>query len=330
MNVVPLVVSILCIVMVSGCTVCIPPFCDSVDSYESDVVIIKDLTAIPSKIAPGQQTRITAYVQNVGNTPTENFGSVDVVLYDYCKGLFEVEEGDMDCPGTKSEDNGLIVCHINSLLPQEIRQVSWVLSPHGDIKLPTTCPNDGMKVYVRYNYETNGITTISFIHPDELARQLQDNTYTTKTSDTTVGYGPLKPVITVEDQQPIPAYKDTPTSTTISLQILNSGSGYPVPLSPDKSDSVHVNNKMISINLPDSIDVIADNCRFVKNGEFYQPNDNVSIRIIDGESAKIFCEISSLSVSDVPKETTRTIDVNMKYYYEFRDSVKVEVVPSGY
>jgi len=324
---------IVLVVLVSGCTdICLPwdSTCGIVTGT-SDVLIIKDITATPSTITAGQQTRITANIQNIGEEPIENFGDIEVKIYDYCKGHFEISS--LDCPdaasGSKSD-----TCMIKSILPQEIRQVSWVLTAD-DVAVPTVCPEKGVKVYVRYHYITNGLTTIAFINPAERDRQLQEGTYAPTQSYSAVGEGPMKAIINVEDQQPIPAYDPTtcdttsnpcPT-TTISLQVKNDARGHPVPFSPEgDTEEFHINNESLTITFPDEIKTTSV-CRFPKNGNTGMPNNH--IRLIDSSSSKFLCEIESLPVDLVPKETTRTIEVQMEYDYEFRDKVKVTVQPSG-
>ena len=310
------------VISVSGCTTFPFNIFTPVATGTSDVIIIKDLTAIPSKISAGQQTRITANIQNLGADPIQDFGPIEVTLFDYCEGLFTIES--LDCPNPGNDNNVKETCIINDLLPQEIKQVSWVLSPDSELKLPITCPEDGMKVFVRYPYTTNGLTTITFINPIELERQLQQNTYSEQQSATSLGEGPLKAVLTVEDQQPVPAAREgKPTTTTISLQIQNKGQGFPVAFETDQGEKFHVQD--VTVTFPDGIrPAESGECRF-KTGTLDKP-----VRLIREESSKLLCEIDTLSETEVAKETTRTIQVEMSYEYEFRDSVKVEVTPLGF
>ncbi|MFH1364869.1 MAG: hypothetical protein ABIH52_04430 [Candidatus Aenigmatarchaeota archaeon] len=321
-----LIVALIAVVAVSGCTsldsLC--PWCNNMVSYGEDVVVIKDLTAVPSKISAGQQTRITAYIQNQGGAEMED--AVTVSLYNYCKGFFEIET--LECPGTP-DTTTLETCTIGSLFQDEIKQVSWILSPDKDIPLPITCPEDGMQVYVRYKYKTNGLTTITFINPTELERQMQQGTYKEISSTTITGKGPLKAILMVEDQQPVPASRaGVGTTTTISLQIKNQGNGFPVSFKPDpqKTEEAHISKEDITVYFPRGEEALTmtDTCRF-KNGH---PEDD--IKLINRESSKMLCEINTLTEDQVAKETTRTITVDMEYEYEFRDSVKVEVTPLGF
>lgn len=318
------------IVAVSGCTsFCLPwdSSCGGVVTKTSDVIIIKDLSATPSTISAGQQTRITANIQNQGNTPIENFGPVTIKLFDYCDGLFEIR--DIECPDTDSVSSDLSECSIDSMLPQEIRQVSWILVPDPELKLPTTCPQDGMKVFVRYPYITNGLTTITFINPLEYERRLQDGSFTPTQSNIVAGEGPLKAILRVEDQQPIQAWKtDTeqtniPT-TTLTLQIENDAQGFPVSfIDEETGNSYHVNKDNIAVAFPEGLEADSSGCRFASG----TPDEHV--RLIGDQSPKIICEVKIPDETQVEKETTRTITVEMSYTYEFRKSVKVDVEPTG-
>ena len=326
-----LLLTLITIVIISGCTIpgtgieipFIPDiFGPATVEYENDVVIIRSLTAIPSTILPGQETHLVAYIQNLGSKtlPLDDGEPITIELYDYCEGLFPKENIKVKCPGEKESDLGVLECKIDKLLPQETKEIRWALKPKSDIKLKTTCPLDGMKIYVRYPYRTSGLTTISFIDQREMQRQLEQGTFEKKTSYIVAGEGPVKAYITVEDQQPISTY--TGATTVIALQIENKGSGFVYPVEVD-GKNVHIKAEDIDINLQDLAHATDADCSFNKIGSIYHPEHD--IRLIQDESSKLLCKIKA--PSNVATETTKTVTVDIKYLYEFRKSVKVTVEP---
>jgi len=279
-----------------------------------DVVIITSFDAQPNKISPSQQTNLIAYVQNKGSERFANggrFGTVSIELYDYCSDLYE--DVTMRC-GPQPEVGTL--CVIDRLLPQEIKPITWALKAKQNITLPITCPPDGMKVAVRYSYSTPSSTTVSFIDPDEYQSQLERKTFKTIESQISAGEGPVKPFLTVEDQQPISAHEGS--KVTFAFQIKNRGTegqGFLVGNSIPK-------DKIIITAEDTELKAALDKCKEAWPAE---------ITLIRKESSKYLCQI------DVPaniissivnnKETTRTINIQISYEYEFRDYEKVTIEP---
>jgi hypothetical protein len=283
------------ILLISGCTIPllnidIPWFNGDV-SYENDIIIIKSLEAVPVEISPGQTTKIIGYIENKGSEPIEG---VTVELYDYCPGVLK-PMGDEAIP-------------IDKLLPKEIKQITWRLKAE-DIKLRTICPKDGVKVRVTYHYETNSETTISFMDASEMQRRIEEGKFKTKQSYTVLGEGPVKPVLKVEDVQPISTDSG---KTAVSLKIENRGNGFV------KDSTVQVEDVKGS---PDSN--LASEI-----WQCLEERNSTTIRLIRKESPKIICQ-----EINIPQKATGQIDyteyitVKIKYDYEFRRNVVVIVKP---
>ncbi|MEE9406410.1 MAG: hypothetical protein V3V26_03320, partial [Candidatus Aenigmarchaeota archaeon] len=211
-----LLLPVFLIVLTSGCTM--PgglniPFLSSGPTYESDVLIVKDMSAIPSTVRAGENVRVIAYIENLGDdaVPQKSIESDDklkgkgivVRLYDHCEGLFPKDNIKQRC----GEITGTgTTCEINKILAGETVVVDWTLKSASDLKLATPCD---LKVYVQYPYTTDGLTTISFIEQNEYKRQLEAGTFKTKGHYTAKGQGPVKVFFTVNDQEPIPAATGT-------------------------------------------------------------------------------------------------------------------------
>ncbi|MFH1978663.1 MAG: hypothetical protein ABIJ92_05030 [Candidatus Aenigmatarchaeota archaeon] len=345
MKIILLIACLVVVVSISGCTspVCIPFLGDcDVTSDTDDVIIIRSLEAIPSTITSGQQTRIIAHIQNVGDKSIQDvvksinqsdvktrsdgvaLNGIEIKLFDYCEGLFTIDV--INCPGDKGFDNKK-GCVIEDLFPQEIKQVDWILTA-GDVAFTTTCPKQGMGVYVRYPYKTEGFSTIAFIHSEELQRQIEQGTYTKLESETVVGAGPVKAVLIVEDQQPVAAsISDKKATTTVSLQMRNAGGGFPVSFSKtgetdSGKDKIHIRKAWYDVDLKG----LADS----NNECAFDGPEKRDIKLIDRESTKLLCEANVLPDSKVTKETTRTMTVDVSYQYEFGKKVKVTVEAPGF
>ena len=324
--------------LTSGCSI---PGLDSffggpqVKEYEHDVLIIKDLQAIPSEVAPGQQFRIISYIQNIGKDtiPQSELEylkgkEITIELYDYCEGLFNVVR--VNCPGGEhKEGEGASFCKINKILPGQVVEVDWVLKPNDDIKLETRCPTDGMKVLVRYPYRTTSLTTITIMDENEMQRQIEDGTFRWKESYIVAGRGPIKPFLYVEDQQPI---SQSSGSTVLALQVENKGTGFLVYETVAGEDTKYENlipSERISIQLPEHLDPEnEESCNFVKTGDGYSVKDD-GIKLIYDKSPKLLCEVNipDKSQQNIAKEATLHATVDIEYEYEFRDKVNIVVQP---
>lgn len=276
--------------------------------YENDIIIIRSLTAIPDTIVPDQSTRLISYIQNLGNDKKEN---IMVSLYDYCSGLFE--EVKVKCPGANSYSNGNS-CTSIILLPGETKEVSWTLTAD-NIPIETSCD---LKVFVQYEQTTPGITSITFINPTEMQRRIQEGTFTPITSYTTVGEGPIKPYLTVEDTQPI----STDTGTTVlAFQIVNKGSGF---MPGDILTSLNIHLGQLNLKTESNNENNNNRCEKV----FKQSGDTSDIKLIDRESPKLYCAVEIAdALQQGQLETTIHLRDDITYNYQFRQQVKVTVRP---
>ncbi|MBI4173316.1 MAG: hypothetical protein HY519_01210 [Candidatus Aenigmarchaeota archaeon] len=288
------------LVLISGCTgsPCIPLLCNQPIDEGSDIVVIKGLDAIPSEIAPGQQVKIVGYIENRGGS---EIARLEAEIFDYCKGLFEIVDGN---DGKKQ---------IDKLLGRETRIVSWILRAKGDIALQTTCPSDGVKMKVTYSYTTSSITNIEFIAAVEMQRREEEGRFKEVSSTLTLGEGPLKPVVTIEDKQPVSTDSGI---TVISFQIKNHGDGFPTEATIDASKITFKENENAVLNIGAAL----TQCKGDAETGWGE------IRLIQKASPKFFCKVE-IPNGDYPIQFTEDIQASLDYQYEFRKSVTVTVKP---
>ena len=306
------------VVVVSGCTGLPDIFGGGGVSYANDIVVIRELTAVPSTIGKGQTVKVLAYVENVGDksigdarTGSSIPGSIEVTLYDYCEGLFTLEASRCGgAPGTGAS------CSLEKVLPKETRLVEWTLKPADTTKLDTTCK---LKVAAKYPYRTDGVTTISFIDEAELQRLLQQGQFKSVASYKAAGYGPIKASFDVRGQQPIPAVGGW---TPVLLEIENRGSGflsaYPGYTCED-STAACIPKEKVTIELDPGIATNAEACRWVDG---HAASD---VKLIKDKAPAILCEIQLEEPGKVEKDVTKRLQVTVDYSYEFRKEVPVTV-----
>ncbi len=292
------------VMLVSGCIEGVPcpsflPFCSQTVVYEGDILVVTDLQAIPAEVSPGQTTTIIATIQNRGTKKMTAADKIEVELYDYCPGLFQM----VDAPKP-----------ITEIYPDQLMQVAWKLRASDGLKVESTCPSDGMKVAVRYEYATDSIATIAFIDEAEMNRLIQEGKFGKTQSSVTVGEGPVKPYIEVRDTQPIPSNSKT---SNIVFQAKIVGSGF-VPRDPAAKDGINPVVKWVSVASSDkNIQKGLDKCKKDHADSFV---------LIGGKSAEIPCEIEVVPRGDVT-EYTETVTTSIGYAYDFRKSVMVKVRP---
>jgi hypothetical protein len=290
--------------LLSGCTIPgtdmeIPGLPDlfgpQVVQYEHDVLVIKSLQAIPAEVAPGQSTTIIATLQNKGSEKMPLSG-IGIELYDYCPGLFKLTEANLPK---------------GDIYPDQMVQATWKLKASEDVAVESTCPSDGMKVAVRYPYQTESIATIAFIDEAEMNRLIQEGNFGKKQSSVTVGGGPVKAYIEVRDVQPIPSNSGT---TNIVFQVKNMGQGF---VQRSMGEGIEPLVGWYSVGSSDK--------GMQKGLEECKNENGAKFVLIGGRSAEIPCTV------DVPKkpvtEYTETITTSIVYNYEFRKSVMVKVKP---
>jgi len=301
------------IIMVSGCTL---PGTDinipipglngqKTVEYKDDVIIIKGLQLTPgTEVKPGQTLTLYADIQNLeeprfGGKEIEN---VNVELYDYCTTLFD--RVTVKCPKGSSA-SGAAKCENIKMMPQEITTVEWILTPKSDIKLKTGCI---LKVKVTYKYETKVVTQITFINEDELNSRVRRGESWTITGSSVIGYGPVKPYLVVESQQPISDAENV--WGYVSLTIKNVGYGY-----VSKSE------------IKENVKIKHDNLKMelAKEGGGTCEFEKTPIKLINKQSSPLMCRVRP--EHDVEIEQTYDMETSIKYDYEFRKTIRIRVSP---
>jgi hypothetical protein len=337
------------VVSVSGCTgissidsifggFCIPGIgtCGQTVQYANDVIVISTLDAVPSTVSTGQQFRLSAWIENSGaeTVPQKNEGltqPVKIKLYDTCEGLFKSIK--VTCPDGEKDGTE---CQITNILPKQKVPVFWTLTAYGNDKIPleTSC---NLKVYVQYPYRTKSITSINFIDYVEMQRQMDTNAFKAITSYITEGYGPIKPYLTVEDQQPIPVKNGVQSTATMAFQIKNQGSGFltgsiqtvyniydngdpttvtsTTPKIPASAIKIQSNIGTGTSNYAIGTNVLA---AIQKMGEF---------QLIGTESPKQFFTVDTPYNNKIEKVATYYVTTSVDYMYEFRKEMKVTIKP---
>jgi len=337
-------VVLLLVVFVSGCTgfesipfigsFCIPGItCAQTVEYENDVLVISTLDAVPSTVSTSQQFRLSAWIENRGGetVPQKDFQNtpIKIKLYDTCEGLFK--EIKVTCPN--SQDTTGIECTITSILPKQKIPVFWTLTAYDKDKIPleTSC---NLKVYVQYPYRTKSITSITFIDYVEMQRQMDQGSFKAITSYITEGYGPIKPYLTVEDQQPIPVKSGTKSDTTMAFQIKNKGSGFLAgSIASTGNDSDYPTMSTSTPKIPVNAITIESNVGTGTGDYAIRTNILAAIQkmeafqLIGKESPKQFFTVETPYQNKIEKIATYYVTTSVSYLYEFRKEIKVTIKP---
>ncbi|MEM5797816.1 MAG: hypothetical protein QXP39_02895 [Candidatus Aenigmatarchaeota archaeon] len=291
------------IMCISGCISdlsFLPFFGPQTTQYENDVIVIKSLQALPAKVAPGQSTKIVAWVENRGSTKIDD---VKVELYDWCEGTWSL---------TSNKENTI------SLLPKETKQIEWMLTASKGIKFATTCPEGGFKIKATYNYTTTSYSTIEFIDYTEMQARLSAGTYRPSPGALTLGFGPVKPILTTQEQQPIPVDPKNRQPFTAILTIENRGSGFV------KDNTISTDNINFSTTSQRSD---AENITKKLNECKKKWGENKIIRLIQERTSLLVCEnITPLNFQQ--PTISMSITTNVSYEYEFRAQVPVTIEPA--
>lgn len=340
-----LLVVLLLVMSVSGCTgissidslfggFCIPGFgtCGQTVQYENDVIVISTLDAIPSTVSTGQQFRLSAWIENRGGEtiPQKDFQNnpVKIKLYDTCEGLFKTIK--VTCPDGEKDSTE---CQITNILPKQKVPVFWTLTAYDKDKIPleTSC---NLKVYVQYPYRTKSITSINFIDYVEMQRQMDTGSFKAITSYITEGYGPIKPYLTVEDQQPIPVKNGVQSTTTMAFQIKNQGSGFLVgSIASTGSDSDYPTLSTTEPKIP--INAIKIESNVGAGTSDYAIGNKVlaaiqkmdKFQLIGTESPKQFFTVDTPYNNKIEKTAAYYVSTSVDYMYEFRKEIKVTIKP---
>ncbi|MEM7815568.1 MAG: hypothetical protein QXN71_00435 [Candidatus Aenigmatarchaeota archaeon] len=322
--------TLILVIFASGCTIpgfenfCIPGLtCQQTIEYENDVLVISNLDAIPSTVSTGQQFRLSAWIENRGGetVPQKEIEiPVKIKLYDTCEGLFK--EIKVLCPGPQQSEKTGIECSITGILPKQKIPVFWTLTAYDSKQIPleTSCK---LKVYVQYPYRTKSITSISFVDYVEYQRMLDEGKFKPITSYITEGYGPIKPYLTVEDQQPIPVKNGQPSNTIMAFQIKNKGSGFLVG-SLEDTTTPEISASSIKI-----ITNVGTQKADYKIGTYISSaiNKMDAFQLIGKESPKQHFTIETPYQNKIEKIATYFVTTSIEYIYEFRKEIEVKIKP---
>ena len=290
MNPILWIIPLALVVFVSGCT--IPGFGGGTTAYENDVVVIKDLQAIPSAVKSTQQIRLVGYIENLASKSVD---TVAVDLFDHCDGLFT--DVKVTCEGTATDTK----CSDLKLLPKEIKEVDWVLTP-SEVSLKTDCE---LKVLVEYPFKTIGLTSMSLINEKEMQTQLERGAFRQAQSAIVKGEGPVKVFMQVEDKQPV-IISDKDAFTPVSLNVENRGSGF-------------IKGSKITVGKTSADDYTTKDCDVPLDS-----SADKTLKVIK-DKISVPCKIQTSPNTAVVKELTKQLTSEISYSYEFRKSVKVSV-----
>lgn len=305
-----LLAPVLLVVLASGCTI---PGLDFLfpgggATYDGsiDLIVINSLSAVPSSVSKGQSLTLYADVKNLQDLGSKLDIKPSITLYDFCVNLFEL---DSSTPASPTDFK---------IGPQETKTVKWRLKARSDINLKTSCT---IKVRVKYTATTEAITNVVLINSKELERKIREGESWTIPSPTpTVGPGPVKPIIQVEDPQPI-SVGETPTDTVIRLsaQLKNVGSGF---ISGDGKIAKNLVKIIVPQGLTDT------SCAFpFQESASPGTTPTAEIELVKKESSKKICEIKAGEAVSIQKTYTLKAQIE-NYNYEFRKEVNVIVNPT--
>ncbi len=305
-----LLLPLILVLVTSGCTIPgtdiqipgIPDiFGSQVTESRDDIIIIKNLQVTPATtISSGQTLLVYADVQSLESTIGEKI-KVDVEMYDYCTNLFESVTP--NCPsGEEKTEKG---CNIE-LMPQEIKTIKWTLVPNKDnIKLATSCE---LKLKAEYDYSTDTVTQITYIDPTELAARIRRGESWRTAGTSSIGEGPVKPYLSVEDQQPV----SSELEAQVKLVVKNVGNGYLAIPEGETEPMLKKDSKIIN---PENINW-KDDCEI---SDDYR-------KLIGRETPPLLCTLEAPG-SSVGIETTYDIRAEISYRYAFRKSIKINIEP---
>ena len=297
------------IVVVSGCTVPgtgieipgIPDFFGGGGvTAQGDVIVFKDVQAIPSVVKVEKTTKGVVNVQNVGKETKK----VTVYLFDLCPDIFDI--------------NGNTKQYLD-VLPNEIKQVEFTLiAKKQPVKISCS-----LKFSATYAGSTESTTTLSFINHQEYEKQLQSGGFRTAASQKQIGEGPLKAYIDVLDTQPV----SSESTAKINLVVKNTGSGYVASTEDNVKSLLVMNAGAIKITAP-GLKTIGS-CAFLKDGtnvNFDIFTDAKDIKLIRKEASPMECtlEIDDKSTAGT---VTKLITVKALYNYVIEKDVMVTVEP---
>ncbi len=316
-----LAIPIILVVLASGCTVPgtdieIPFLSDffgpNVKEFENDMVIIKDLQAVPSAtVRSGQSISVYAYVQN-RQKPENNPHEVTVQLFNDC-GLYSVIT---TCP-TNSKDNSTDPnsCKFD-MYPQSTQTVQWKLTAK-KVNVETDCELGFMVIY---DYPTYTTSSVTFVNKRELENLILQGKQFNEKGTIVAGEGPIKPYIEIAGQ-PIAVDPDKSGeeagSAVATFWIENKGSG---ELLENKIKTVDMHEEPML----DKLNGVVGCNPTIGSEKRPKPEE---LKLIGKESPKFSCEISLKNPSEVRIDKTYQISARIEYTYKFVKRLKTTIKP---
>jgi len=304
------VLILILILILSGCVtpgLQLPFFGPPTTEYENDVIIIQQLQALPQEASPGQTIQVVAWIKNLGRTPVNN---IEVELYDYCEGTWTFKKvgGGSPCGTTKEKKT----CVKVNLQPYEAKRIVWELTA-SDVKFRTTCD---FKVRVIYNYETTSYTTIKFINYQEMQRQLAEGTFKPGAGEIVLGEGPVKPILTTQEEQPIPVGEGGQQMMTLVLTLENRGSGFVEDNQIDIGE-IKFSSQSGYPEVKGILNKLNDGCK---------KTWGKTVTFIGKSTPPLICQ-DTPTISTPQPEASISIQTTVSYTYEFRSSIPVTIQP---
>ncbi len=283
MNAPRVVLALMLVLAVSGCTDSGGGGDDNKNLFANDVIILEDLVATPGEAAPERIVTISGSVTNNGKQGAEN---VKVKLEDYCSGLFTIQQ--KTCVTGGSDDT----CEYGTIKAGDSKKIGWKLKTPGADKIANlefTCP---LKIKASYSYTSSGSADVILAQENE-----KTSTPASVTSD-----GPVKIYIEVKGQ-PISPNVPYDVAVTIKDEGMGKVSGRSIP------------RENLDLKIPAELSknpVSAfDTCGI--KGLIV-----ISEKAGEKKADTIYCPLTSPSFTDIA--VTKHVTASLKYNYEFDNS----------
>jgi hypothetical protein len=312
-----LAIPIIFVVLTSGCA--IPGTDINLDifnifgtktvEFENDMVIIKDLQAVPSStIRSGQSINVYAYVQN-RQKPENDPHEVTVQLYNDC-GLYSVST---ICPANSNNGVDEKSCTF-TMYPQSTQTVQWKLTAE-NVNVETECE---LGFLVKYDYTTYTTSSITFVNQRELENLILQGKQFNEKGTIIAGEGPVKPYVEIAGQ---PIQVDTDKqgeeagSAVATFWVENKGSGELLG-NTIKTVDIHEEPMLNKLNG-------TEECNPTQSSE--KRKNPEPVKLIGKESPKYSCEISLKNTPEVQISKTYQISTKIEYTYKFIKKLKTTI-----
>ena len=276
----------------------------------SDILSINFFGVIPSnQLSTDRPFIVHLEVENIGNNPVtlqvDSSGSYDgdMVIYDYCSDIFEIDSFKMS-PSYSGDPDEI---EIN---PKTLQFFEWKSrTPDRDIvsDAGVVC-----NLYMQLSYDTVASTNayVYFATPFEILRSFYTRKNMYLLGSNLATDGPLKVNIISDSQQPIAMDNN---AWTVSINIENVGDGI-------------VDVKNLTLVLPDEIETAGTN---TTSGEDICNLDKAENLEIYKKSSKVITCMFTPPDEKVLIATAYKIKAVVEYTYTIKDSVQLSVKPLG-